>query len=108
MVYECSLTFKNPLIVDLDGQSWGGFHLQDASFEDDCIKYIADGDVEELKYFREEGLTIGFLADYASHLGYDGIIAYGCCEEDNSISTQYVCLYPKNIEIVHVTTCAMN
>lgn len=98
-VLECKLVLKNPLIVDIQGQSWGGFHLEDEKIEEACIKYAADGDLEEEQYFQEEGLSIGFLAGYAENHGYDGVIAYNCMEENGSSETQYVVFHPENITI---------
>ena len=102
---ECLITFNNPLIVDLDGQSWGGFWLDDTDMQKACIQYSAAGDSEEEEYFNENGLTIGYLAEYASSLGYDGVIAHGCCEEDWSVGTQYVVFDPDNIQILERSTC---
>lgn len=99
LMLTCSLIFKNPLIVNLDGQSWGGFYLDDTKLQDDCIKYVAANDADEEEYFKEEGLTIGFLADYAEFLGYDGLIAHGCYEEDGRTGTQYVAFIPDSIQI---------
>ena len=99
LVLTCALTLKNPLIVDLNGQSWGGFWLQDTQLQNDCVKYVAANDADEEEYFKEEGLTIGFLAEYAKFLGYDGLVAYNCYEEDDRTGTQYVVFKPNNIQI---------
>lgn len=99
-VIQCNITFSNPLVVDLCGQSWGGFHLQDSSLERNCIKYISFGNMDEEAYFEREGLTIDFLAEYAESLGYDGVVAKGCLEEGGSIETQYVALSPSSISII--------
>lgn len=104
-VLECLITLNNPLIVDLGGQSWGGFWLDDTDIQNACIQYSAAGDIEEEEYFNENGLTIGFLAEYASLLGYDGVIAHECYEEDGSVSTQYVVFDPDNIQILERKTC---
>lgn len=100
IVLTCSLTFQNPLIVDLEGQSWGGFFLEDCSLQEACALYSSFGDEDEEEYFKENGLTINFLAEYAELLGYDGLIAYNCCEQDGRTGTQYVALVPKTVEII--------
>lgn len=96
-VVNCSIVFYNPLIVDLQSQSWGGFFLKDEELQEKCIKYISEGNLEEESYFREDGITLGYLADYAIYMGYDGIIAYNCTEENNVTETQYVVFTPQNI-----------
>lgn len=103
-VLTCSLTFQNPLIVDLGGQSWGGFFLEDTNLQEACAMYSSFGDEEEEEYFRKNGLTINFLAEYAELLGYDGLVANNCYEEDGSTGTQYVALNSKNIVIEATTT----
>ena len=100
IVMHCILDFKNPLIVDIDGQSWGGFFLQDEKLQDECVEYAACGDEEDLEYFKEQGITINFLASYAKTLGYDGLIAHDCYEEDGRYSTQYVAFRPEQITVI--------
>ena len=98
-IMVCRLEFRDPYIVDLEGQSWGGFFLKDEKIWDACVEYLSAGDAEEEAYFRESGITINFLSDYAESLGYDGVIALNCYEEDESCSTQYVVFDPDNIVI---------
>ena len=100
IIKTCSLTFTKPLVVNLDGQSWGGFFLEDEKLQEACTKYAAGGVPEEEEYFKEEGLTVNFLAGYAETLGYDGVIAYGCMEENGIVGTQYVALKPDVIKIL--------
>lgn len=95
----CRLEFRNPFIVDLEGQSWGGFSLKDEKMWDACVEHLSGGDSEEEAYFRESGITINFLGNYVESLGYDGLIAMNCYEEDESCGTQYVSFDPKNIVI---------
>lgn len=102
LVYQCSLSLQNPLVVDLGGQSWGGFFLDDEKLQNACVKYAAAGDPEEEEYFAEEGLTVNFLASYAESLGYDGLVAYNCFEENSMTGTQYVVFNPENIVIEKV------
>ena len=96
----CDFSFKNPMFVDLEGQSWGGFFLGNEALQDAAVNYAAGGNAEELEYFKEEGLTIPFLASYAETSGYDGVIAYNCMEENGVCSTQVVALNPENIRII--------
>ena len=103
-VYSCFLVFNNPLIVYLGGQSWGGIFLSDDKIQEECIQYATCGDLEEVEYYKEEGITINILGEYAEEKGYDGVIAYDCYEEDGSRGIQYVVLSPKQIEIVCVET----
>ena len=100
-VLVCQIELKNPLIVNLDGQSWGGFFLDDTDLQEDCVKYVAGNDLQEEEYFKKEGLTINFLAEYAEHKGYDGLIAHNSYEEDGSLGTQYVVFNPENINLVY-------
>lgn len=100
VVMECTLIFENPLILDLEGQPWGGFHLHNQEMEKACIECAAEGNPNEKEYYQEEGLTIGFLAEYAEKQGYDGVIATNCMEENDSIETQYVVFHPENITII--------
>ena len=99
VVLTCDLSFRNPLIVDLDGQSWGGFFLTDERLQEKVVAYAACGDADELEYFREEGVTIPFLASYAESVGYDGLVAYNCMEEDGRCSMQAVAIKPDCIQI---------
>lgn len=96
----CEISFSNPLIVDLEGQSWGGFFLEDSRLQEAVTNYAAGGEEEELEYFRESGITIPFLAEFAETCGYDGLIAYNCTEEDGICSTQVVALYPDCVNIL--------
>ena len=98
-IYDCELYMKNPLIVDLHGQSWGGFFLDDEELQQKCIKFAAAGNESELKYFKQEGLTAGFLADYAQDAGYDSLIMMNCKEENERVSTQIVMFYAYDIII---------
>jgi len=101
-VLKCSIELVNPLPVDLGGQSWGGFFLDDEKLQNACVQYAAGNDAEELAYFTEEGLTINFLAEYAKYLGYDGLIATNAFEEDGSYGTQYVVFCPEKIKVLQV------
>lgn len=102
-ILHCQIRLTNPLVVDLDGQSWGSFFLQDQKLQKMCVKYAANEEKEEIAYFEASGLTIGFLADYAEHIGHDGIVAHNCLEENETISTQYVVFDPQNINIEKLT-----
>ena len=108
IVMECALTFQNPLVVDIGGQSWGGFVLdydkEERLFEA-VVQHAAAGDPEEEAYFREEGITVNFLADYAKTQGYDGLVVYNCLEENGVEETQYGALYPKCIKIEKIHQC---
>lgn len=93
-VLTCELLFENPLVVDLSGQSWGGFFLSDGQLQKRVVEFAACGDEDEQEYFMEEGITVPFLASYAETLGYDGLVAYNCMEEDGRCSLQAVVFYP--------------
>ena len=101
-VLYCALELRNPFIVDLNGQSWGGFFLDDELLQNGCIKYIAAGDMEGEDYFKENGLTINFLAEYAEYLGYDGLVAYNCLEENDTCSTQTVVFDANSVKRIKV------
>lgn len=111
-IYDCELYMKNPLIVDLHGQSWGGFFLDDEELQQKCIEFAAAGDESELEYFKQEGLTAGVLADYVQDAGfsacgfnpshsprYDSLIMMNCKEENDRTSTQIVMFYADDIII---------
>lgn len=97
-VYDCGFSLSEPLVVDIEGQSWGGFFLEGLVW-DLCIEYLA-GVGEDADYLKEEGLTVNFLADYAEYAGYDGLIVHGCMEENGTIGTQYVVFNPESIMIM--------
>lgn len=108
-VMECTLTFNKPLVVDIGGQSWGGFVLDYDKEEEELfeavVQYAAAEDPEEEAYFRGEGITVNFLADYAKTQGYDGLIVYNCLEENGTEETQYVALSPECIRIEKTHRC---
>lgn len=103
-IFQCRLNFEKPLVVDLNDQSWGGFFLHDEKLQMATTEYAADGDPEELECFKEEGLTVNFLAEYAKSEGYDGLVLYNCLEEDGCSGTQFVVFSPENITIEKITS----
>lgn len=101
-IFQCQLDFKNPLIVDLDDQPWNSFFLKNEKLQEKITEYAANGDLEELDYFRAYGLTTGFLVEYAEHAGYDGLIMYNCRDEEGRSGTQYVAFKTEEIFIQNV------
>lgn len=84
-----NVQLERPYEIDLDGQSWGGFFLESADYAK-AVEMAADGNEEELKYFREEGLTVNYFAEYISTIGYDGLICHNCMEENGDTAMQVV------------------
>ena len=108
IIYRCEINLEHPLMIDANGQSWGGMFLEAEPYWKDLLRYAItnsggnpdDEDDEETEYWNNSGITLDFIGDWAKENGYDGVIADDVYDDDaGGTNKQYIVFDADNIYI---------
>ena len=92
-IYEFEIEASHPFEVNWQGCSWGGgYWPEDDDFFTEFIEYASGGEIDEVRYWEENGMCVDMLADFLSYKGYDLLIIHNVSEDSGFSPTEYVAM----------------